>query len=232
MASNPVDMAGVEPSPDPVGDAWLDGVAPARRIALLGAGRRLKILNGAAAYRVGDPPDGLYQVLDGHIRLVSYPSAGRQLVNLIVPPSGWFGELSTLDEAPRPHDAVAVGATHLFHIPQRRINHLGETDPGLYRDIALLACRHQRMALDYIGASLRRTVSGRLAQTLLAMADPNPAGPTPPTLKISQDDLAGPAGLSRQTLNRRLRALESQGLIRRHYGRIELIDTVGLGNIP
>ncbi|WP_415014509.1 Crp/Fnr family transcriptional regulator [Brevundimonas sp.] len=207
-------------------------MAPSRRTALLEAGRRIRVQAGAAAYRAGDPPDGLYRVVAGHIRLVSYPVAGRQLVNLMVSPPEWFGELSTLDQAARPHDAVAVGQVLLFHIPQNRIERLGQADPALYRDIALLACRHQRMALDYIGAALGRSAAGRLAQTLLAMAGPLASEGSPPSLRISQDDLSGPAGLSRQTLNRHLQTLEAKGLLRRGYGHIELLDLPGLASIP
>lgn len=224
MTTVPHKAAAVDRAP------WLDSVAPERRLALMSVARRSRTGAGGAIYRAGDAPSGLYQVLGGHVRLISYPTAGRQLVNLVVPPGDWFGELSTLDGEPRPHDAIAVGQVSVLHLPQRDLDRLGEADPGLYRDIARLACRHQRAALDYIGAMLGRTVLGRLAQTLLAMAE-RPPGEAPYSLRISQDDLAGPAGLSRQSLNRRLAELEAAGLIRKSYRQILLVDPEGLNRI-
>lgn len=122
-----------------------------------------------------------------------------------------------------------MAQTVVLHLPQREVRRLADADPLLYRDVALLACRHQRTALSYIGAMLGRSLRARLSEILLLMAEPqDDEGEGALAVHISQEDLAGPVGVSRQRLNRHLGALEREGMIRKTYGRIVITDAEGL----
>jgi DNA-binding MarR family transcriptional regulator len=46
-------------------------------------------------------------------------------------------------------------------------------------------------------------------------------------LQLSQDQLASALGITRQTANKVLRDLELQGLVKRHYGEVELLNLPG-----
>lgn len=206
-------------------DPWFSGLPPACRGWLAGAARRRSLADGDHAYRVGDPPGGLYRVLLGGVRLVSYPQAGRSLVNLTVPAGRWFGVLSALDGGPQPHDAVATGRTLLLHLPIQDIDALAAVTPDLHRHLASLSCRLLRAAIDQMGLMLLHSPPARLAHVLLDLAGDEPEGRR---LRINQDDLAFRVGLSRQNLGRLLTQAERGGLIRRAYGRIDILDPEGL----
>lgn len=211
-------------------DPWFSALPEACKAPLIAAATPRTFADGAAAYRIGDPPEGLLRVISGEIRLISYPTPGRHLVNLTVKAGDWFGELSTLDGGPRPHDALAHGPAAILHFPQQRLEALAEETPGLYRAIALLCCRHQRAALDYIGSMLSDGPRARLARTLLALARAGrPEGPT--QVLTNQEDLAGRLGVARQTLSPLLRDFQEAGLIRRAYRRIEILDPAGLARM-
>ncbi|MFC7380033.1 Crp/Fnr family transcriptional regulator [Brevundimonas sp. GCM10030266] len=201
-------------------DPWFGAIPEPRRAALLGAATVATRPDGARVYATGDPPNGLWGVIEGRVRLLDYPVAGAEILVQSLGPGAWFGELSTLDAGPRPQDAVASGRTTLLHIPDAAYRRLAETLPALHHDLALLACAHQRAALAFIGQRVVQALPARVAAALLGAAQD--VGREP--LAIRQAELALIVGVSRQTLNRTLRAFEQAGVIRTGYARIEVLD--------
>ncbi|MFV3129059.1 Crp/Fnr family transcriptional regulator [Niveispirillum sp. KHB5.9] len=202
-------------------DPWFACLPPACRGWLAAAACRRSLADGEHVYRLGDPPDGLYRVLSGGVRLASYPQGGRQLVNFTVPAGRWFGILSTLDREPQPHDAAAAGRTWLLHIPLADIDALTKVTPDLYRHLALLSCRQQRAAIDQVGTSMLHSPPARLAHVLLDMGGSG-------QVRVNRADLASRVGLSRDGLSRLLAHAEGAGLIRSAPGRIDILDPQGL----
>lgn len=200
-------------------DGWLGRLAPQRRAALLSAATVVVKPDGARIYATGDPPNGLWGVVDGRVRLLDYPRAGAEVLIRTLAPGEWFGELSTLDGGPRPQDAVASGTTTLAHIPAPVFARLAKATPELHHDIALLACAHQRAALAFIGQRVAQPIRARIAGALLAGAPP-----TGGMLATRQAEMAVIVGVSRQTLNRVLKGFEREGAIRIRYARIEILD--------
>ena len=219
-------------------DPWFGGIAPVRRESLLREARVETLEGGARIYGAGDPPNGLWAVIDGQIRLKSLSANGAELLALIVRPGTWFGELSTLDGHPRPHDATAFGPARLLHVPMAAFARAAEAHPALYRDLGLLVCAHQRTALRFIAHSVGRSIRARLAQALLraSHAETRHAeegrvgegriGEAP--VVIRQEDLAAVVGIARQTLNRHLKQFERSGLVSIAYARVEILDVPAL----
>mgnify|MGYP006271902833 CR=1 FL=1 len=70
--------------------------------------------------------------------------------------------------------------------------------------------------------ALALSTSGRVARRVLALAGRAPA------LVIMQEQLGALVGATRNAVIRALRDLEEDGLLRRGYGRIEILDRAGL----
>lgn len=205
-------------------DPWFSGLAPARRQALLERARPSTAPAGARVYGIGDPPDGLWAVIEGEVRLVSYPAIGVESVSMIVGPGAWFGEVSVLDGGPRPHDAVVAKAVRLLHVPLAAFDQLAEIHPIIFRDLGILVCSRQRSALTFLGHSIAQPIAVRLARTLAGAA--RASGGL--DLQVRQDELAAMIGVSRQTVNKELKALERAGLVELAYGRIRICDAARL----
>lgn len=205
-------------------DPWFGAIPEARRTALLDAAVLVTRPDGARIYATGDPPNGLWGVVEGRVRLLDYPVAGAEVLVQSLGPGAWFGELSTLDGGPRPQDAVASGRTTLMHVSDAAYQRLAERLPALHHDLALLACAHQRAALAFIGQRVVQALPARVAAALLGAAQDVGLAP----LAIRQAELALIVGVSRQTLNRTLKTFERGGVIRIHYARIEILDAEGL----
>ncbi len=207
-------------------DGWFGAIPAARRERLLQDARLEVLENGARIYGSGDPPNGLWAVLDGQVRLKGLSANGAELLALIVRPGTWFGELSTLDGHPRPHDATAFGTARLLHVPVAAFARSAAADPELYRDLGLLVCAHQRTALRFIAQSVGQSIRVRLAQALMRASQAGDG-----RITIRQEELAGVVGIARQTLNRHLKRFERDGLVAVAYAQVRILDLPGLRGV-
>ena len=69
---------------------------------------------------------------------------------------------------------------------------------------------------------------GRVARCLANLFNPVLYPGLGRQLRVSQEELGYLTGLSRQRVNRALKSLEGKGLLRAHYGRIEVFELEGL----
>ena len=209
-----------------VGDIWFGQLPPEQRTTLLAAGRIRSFRDQQRVYRLGDPPNGLYGLISGDIRLISYPVAGRQLLVLRLKPGGWFGELSTIDGGPRPQDAISFGLSKVLHVSSRDFERVSRDDPEIFRHVARLVGQRQRAAVQYAGMIVSLPVKVRLSHLLLAGLDASEqplAGPER-TISLTQSDIGAALGVSRQTTNKLLKLLEQTGAISLGYGLITVRD--------
>ena len=212
-------------------DAWLGGLPPDTRAALLEAARIRTVDNGGAVYRAGDPGDGLHAVLEGEIRLIGHTEAGRRLVYLILRPGDWFGEMSVLDGKPRLHDAIAFGPSIVLHVDSPRIDAIAAGHPRFDRAIGALTCQHQRAALAFVERTLTASTEARLAFVLTEMAGRHgrPVGTgVEIDLRLIQEDLAALVGVSRQSLAALLGRLRRERVIETRYARLVVLDLEAL----
>ena len=205
-------------------DSWFGGLLAEQRHGLQARARAHDLRDGVHIYRIGDPPNGLHVVVEGQVRLVSYPAAGQELVNMIVKPGRWFGELSVIDGKERPHDAIAAGAVRLLTVPMAAIAELTAAMPDMWRGLALLNCAHHRLGMREAGRVRALPALARLAVFLAGGAGSAPDRP----LRATQDDLARIVGVSRQHMNGLLRLLADRGLISTGYGGVTIGDRAGL----
>jgi len=200
-------------------DDWFGHIPPDRRALLLAEALVRSLAAGARLYDFGDPPNGLWAVIDGEVRLKGYPAPGLEMLAPILRPGTWFGETSTLDGLPRPTDAVAVEPARVLHVSMAAFERAAAIAPILYRDVGVLACQHQRTALGFIAQTVARPVRGRLALLVAGLSRDGREA-----VRMRQEDLAMLVGVSRQTLNRHLKALEADGVIGLAYASITVRD--------
>ena len=214
-------------------DIWFARMAPEHRTILLAAGRVRSLGDQQRVYRLGDPPNGLYGLVSGDVRLISYPVAGRQLLVLRLKPGGWFGELSTIDGGPRPQDAVSFGVSKVLHISSRNFERISRENPEIFRHVACLVGQRQRAAVQYAGMTVSMPVKVRLSHLLLAALDASdkPHAEAEPTISLTQSDIAAALGVSRQTTNKLLKSLEQSGAVSLGYGLISVIDAARLRKV-
>ncbi|AZE58618.1 MULTISPECIES: Crp/Fnr family transcriptional regulator [Pseudomonas] len=204
---------------------WFKHLPSDLQRSLLGAARLRSLTAGQFLFKRGDPPCGLYAVLEGAVRISAVSAQGKEAVLSLVETPHWFGEICLFDNLPRTHDALATGACTLLQVPQAVMLGILEQHPAFWRDMALLMSHKLRLSLINIEQISLMPASVRLAHRLLMIAQGY--GETEPprrVLQLPQEDLAAMLGLSRQTINSLLKALEQQGIIGLSYGAIEILD--------
>ncbi|MEA1674193.1 Crp/Fnr family transcriptional regulator [Nitrospirillum sp. BR 11163] len=112
----------------------------------------------------------------------------------------------------------------MLHLTAQAFAQIVGADPRRWANFAGILSRHLRQATHYLGEVLALPTPQRTARLLALLCRLEEAGSGPMLLPLSQEDLAGMLGLSRQTANRALGRLERAGLVRRGYGGIEVRD--------
>jgi CRP/FNR family cyclic AMP-dependent transcriptional regulator len=198
-----------------------DSLLTAARVRHLAAGQRL--------FQRGDPPCGLYAVLEGAVRIGAVNEQGKEALLSLVEPPHWFGEICLFDGQPRTHDAFGVGQCMLLHIPQTALLALLDEQPAHWRQLALLMSQKLRLTFINLEQLSLMPAQARLAHRLLMIAEGYGQIDEPRrVLQLPQEQLASMLSLSRQTTNQILKDLQGQGILNLGYGEIEILDAARL----
>ena len=211
-------------------DAWFGSCAPPLQEALLGLGRAGQLAAGERLFTRGASAEGLCCVTAGALRVGALQPDGSESLLGYVEPYQWFGEISLLDGLPRTHDAVADVDTTVWQVPQPELRVWLDANPAHWRDVARLVCTKLRLAFTMLEDIAHLPLEQRLAKRLWLVAHGNGTRPDAPRrqLRLPQEQLALMLGVSRQSANKALRALEDKGVLKLRYGAIELIDVAVL----
>ena len=204
---------------------WFSHLPAPLQNSLLSAARLRRLAAGQALFHRGDPPCGVYAVLEGAVRIGAVNEQGKEALLSLVEAPYWFGEICLFDGQPRTHDAYGVGACTLLHVPQNALLELLDAEPSYWRQFALLMSHKLRLAFINLEQLSLLPAPARLAHRLLAIAASyGEVAQSRRVLQLPQEQLALMLSLSRQTTNQILKDLQHQGILRLSYGEIEILD--------
>lgn len=217
--------------PERSGPGFLDALTPDEGRALLQLGRRRRFRRGAALFREGERSDGVFLVLAGRVKISYFTDAGREVVLSVRGPGDLLGELSTLDGEPRSASGTAMDTVEAVLVPADAFLAFVEARPRV--GLVLL-----RMLSRRLREATRRRIEygaydtlGRVARRLVEMAGEGTpargAGIEIP-LRLSQEELAGWVGASREAVSRALRLLRQRGWVATHRRGVVILDLEAL----
>jgi CRP/FNR family cyclic AMP-dependent transcriptional regulator len=207
---------------------WFRALAPEHQALVLASSYAAPFDAGTFVARCQAPADFWIGVATGLVKLAIYNLAGRSCTLSGVPPGGWFGEGSVIKKELRKYDVVALQSSLMMFVPSATFHTLLAT--SLPFNNFVIRQLNNRMG-EFIGAiqcSRLLDVDARVAQSLVQMLNPDLYPDTGLTLEISQEELGLLAGVSRQRVNQALQVLEEQGLLRRRYNEISVVDLARL----
>lgn len=180
-------------------------------VAATGSVRQL--VRGDVLFEQGDPPDELYLVESGRIAIViSSPLDRRESVVALMEPGDLFGELAMLDDGPRSATARALEATAVLAVPLASVRALFEGEPRLLWNVARLLATRVRVMDEVLADSVFLDVTGRTAKRLLELS----AGRDEFQLPVTQEELAGMVGASRERVNKAISSFIRLGWMEQH----------------
>ena len=178
-----------------------------------------------------DEADALYGVVSGLVRIWLHGPDGKELTLNLMEPGDFFGEIALLDGLPRSASATGISPSELVAIPRRDFLALLEREPRLARHLIELLCERLRGNTDRIRDAAFLDLGTRLAKTLEALATAHGRETEAGTLieaKLSQGALAQLLGVTREAVNKQLKAFERDGLVQLAAGKMTVRDLAGL----
>jgi CRP/FNR family transcriptional regulator, cyclic AMP receptor protein len=214
----------------PSGTFWdLAGADATAAIAAL-AGRR-RFPRGQALMHAGQVPQDVFVLRSGRVKVSAVASSGRQVLLAFRGPGDLVGELSALDERPRSASIVALEPVEALVLTHEQFRALLGQHPAA--SFALLRVLSDRLR----DADLKRlqfagyTAMSRVAFCLLELCDrfgQAEADAVDILLPISQEELAGWAGSSLESVGRSLQTMRGLGWIETRRRAIRVLDREAL----
>jgi CRP-like cAMP-binding protein len=209
---------------------WFSHLPVSLQDSLLAVARVRRLSAGQRLFQRGDPPCGLYAVLEGAVRIGAVNEQGKEALLSLVEAPHWFGEICLFDGQARTHDAFGLGPCTLLHIPQIALLALLDEQPVHWRQLALLMSQKLRLTFINLEQLSLMPAPMRLAHRLLMIAEGYGEIDEPRrVLQLPQEQLASMLSLSRQTTNQILKDLQGQGMLKLGYGEIEIPMCNGCG---
>lgn len=206
-------------------------LAPATLQALLAAGNVQRHNAGQVLSLRGEVMADLLFVLEGSLEVAMLGSDGRRSICWYLPPGQWIGLIPTIDGRGAIHDLRAHSPMVLLHIPRSAFLRVLHSDQQLTLMCLNLLCARSRTIYENLAAENLLPLRARLARLLLLLIDQHGRDSRSGielALKLSQDDLSDMLGVTRQSLNRELKALEKSAILSLAYSRITLCDVAAL----
>lgn len=175
---------------------------------------------GDVVFTEGAVPEHLYVVEDGRIAIASRSDDGRESVFALMERGDLFGEMGLLDGLGRSAEARALEPSQVIEIPYAPVRAAFEDRPALLWGVVALLAGRLRSMDSQLADSVFLDVTGRTAKRLLDLA----ADADEFQLPITQEELAGMVGASRERVNKAIASFVRLGWIDQADRRYRILD--------
>ncbi len=179
-----------------------------------------ELRRGDVIFVEGAESEHLYVVEDGRIAMASRSDDGRESVFALMERGDLFGEMPLLDGLGRSAEARALEPSQVMEIPYGPVREVFEKQPELlWGVVALLSARLRSMDAA-LADSVFLDVTGRTAKRLLELGGDQDEF----TLPVTQEELAGMVGASRERVNKAIASFVRLGWIDQSDRRYVILD--------
>ncbi|MEZ5321234.1 MAG: Crp/Fnr family transcriptional regulator [Microthrixaceae bacterium] len=195
------------------------GVDDATVTALLSDAKQLDLVRGDVIFAEGAEAHDLFVVEAGRIAISNKSFDGRESMVALMTEGELFGEMSLFDRKGRSAEARALEVSTVTQIPYRPLVELWTDQPALlWKVVALLTTRLRAMDAALADAFFL-DVTGRTAKHLLELAGDDDEFRIP----ITQEELAGLVGASRERVNKAISSFIRLGWIEQHEHSYQIL---------
>jgi CRP/FNR family cyclic AMP-dependent transcriptional regulator len=181
----------------------------------------LRLAADEALFLAGDGGDGCYLVEEGLLKVAVASQSGGERILAFLGPGAIVGEMSIIDGRPR-SASVVVRQAALKFLSCAAFEEFTRNYPEIYEYLVKLLASRLREANAVIAAGTFLSLKGRVARTLLELAEgfgqDVGSGRIVIHQKIGQSDLAARAGVARANVCRILNEWQRHKLVSRLSG--------------
>src|ERR1700693_2691571 len=183
---------------------------------------------GATIVSKGDPGNSLIAVISGTVKISVSSADGRSAILNLIGPGEIFGEMSVLDGQPRSADAIANTNCEIFTIDRREFLPFVRSQPALAMKFIELLCTRLRWTSDQVEQIILQNLPGRLASALIRLTEKHKLAPGGRTIAVTQQEISEMVGMTRESINKQLRAWAARSWVRLEHGAIVVLDAAPL----
>jgi CRP-like cAMP-binding protein len=160
-------------------------------------------------FRRDEPAFEMYGIVSGRMAILTSSPDGRESLVAVLEEGSLFGELGLFDGGPRSADARALEETKVIVLGYEPLRTAIDAQPTLLWIITRLLARRLRATDDALADAVFLDVPARTAKRLLEIAGDADQFRLP----MTQEDLAGLVGASRERVNKALSLFTRLGWI-------------------
>jgi CRP/FNR family cyclic AMP-dependent transcriptional regulator len=179
---------------------------------------------GATIVSKGDPGNSLIAVISGTVKISISSPDGRSAILNLIGPGEIFGEVAVLDGLARTADATANTNCEIYVIDRRDFLPFVRSQPALAMKFIELLCTRLRWTSDQVEEVILQDLPGRLASALLRLTEKHKLAQGGRTIAITQQEISEMVGMTRESINKQLRAWAARNLVRLEHGAIVVLN--------
>jgi CRP-like cAMP-binding protein len=197
---------------------------------LIASATRRKVGRGTTIFAKGDPGTQLIGVLSGRVKIVVSSPNGREAVLNVVHEGDVFGEIALFDGRPRTAGAIAITDCELMSIDRRHLLPLVREQPDIAIKLIETLCARLRRSSEQYEDIMFLNLRARVAKLLLRLMEET-KGPLPRKVVVTQQEMSQMAGMSRESINKQLRAWARSKWVRLERGGVVVLRPEALAEM-
>jgi CRP-like cAMP-binding protein len=212
-------------------ETFLETLTPEEVADLRASGRQRHYDANVALFHEGDDAGSVIVLLEGRAKLTVPNSSGREVIVAVRGPGDLLGELAALVEAPRSATVTTIEAVDALIIPGSAFASFLERNARVALVILRLVAERLLYADLQQAQFATHDVVGRVAHRLVELTERFGAETEEGLVldvPLTQEELAGWTGASREAVNKALQVLRSLHMIETGRRRFTVLDADGL----
>ena len=199
--------------------------------ALRARGITRRFRRGAILLREGEEPTRVLVLTEGRTKAVTFTEEGREVILGVMGPGSLLGEVATIQNRPRSATVTALEPCEAIALANGDFWALLEEHPRIWIAVHKVVIGRLRLAdlqrKEFSGSNTLSRVSRRLVELTIEHGREEDDGVTI-TLPLTQEELAGWTGASREAVAKSLRTLRDLGWIETGRRSISVRDSDAL----
>jgi len=199
--------------------AW-EGIALESLTEMLSETKLLGYSKGEFIFMEGDVLDFYYILLHGTVRIVKDDVCGKAVTFAVMQAVETIGEIALFDSGPSTTRAEAMNEVTLLAIRQNAFRKFISENPSIASELTSNVVKRLKVIQDRLMELLTCSIDKRFVKVLIPLSFQFRK-----VLPLTHQDIADLMGVTRETISRKIEALQSQGIIAtQKRGKIVILD--------
>ena len=195
--------------------------------ALLALARRRRFGRGDTIFHEGDLGDSVHLIDKGRVAVRITTPAGDVATIRVLRDGQHFGDLAVIGSHQRSATVLALEKCETLELSGDVIRDFTERHRPFERALMKVIAQQLRSQSALLLEAMYLPVPRRLARRVVELLEIYDGGDVP----LTQDDLAGMSGATRQTVNQLLTEWRDQGIVELGRGRLQVTDRERLARL-